>query len=115
GRTVTDQADAPPLKSSPAPALPIAGGAMALVTGLISWGAAGPTLGLLIASLTFATLIAPPLAVAERYMRSKLLTVAAIVAGMAVAWLFAFVPSVGCPTSLAMLAVLATFVFAITG
>jgi hypothetical protein len=98
-------------RSSLAPT--VAAGALALITTLIAWAFAGATLGLVIATLTFITVIIAPLTGAAP--RSALPTAASAVLTTATVWIFGFGSPIGLATTFKMLLVLATFAFAVSG
>lgn len=94
----------------------LAAGLIALLTSIASWVTTGATLGLPIASLTFATLILPPLiAIPRHFLQSRLPTLAAVTAAIGIVWLFAFFKTIGVVATLEMLLVLAAYLFALGG
>jgi hypothetical protein len=94
----------------------LAAGSIALLTSGVSWIATGATLGLPIASLTFASLILPPVIVIPRQSaRGKMLTITAVCAAIGITWIFALISSAGMIPTLEMLLVLAAYLFALGG
>jgi hypothetical protein len=89
----------------------LAAAGLALITSIISWTSCGPSLGLVIATLTLATLIVAPLAAASS---ARFVMIGTIVAIGAI-WIVAFTGTLGLITALKMLLVLASYLFAVTG
>ena len=104
---------APTAQRSPFTAT-VAAGTLALLTSILAWVFAGATLGLVIATLTFATLIVAPLTGAIT-ARSPLPIAASAILGIAIIWILAFGHPIGLITTLKMLLVLATYVLAVSG
>lgn len=71
--------------------------ALALLAGIACYLAGGPTLGLFFGPILFASILAPPLVLAERDLIGRLFVAGAIIDGIAVVWLAAVIFS---PTTL---------------
>jgi hypothetical protein len=94
----------------------LAAGSIALLASVISWITTDATLGLPIASLSFATLIlSPSIAIPRQSPLSRLLTLAAVTAAVGIVWLIAFFNTTGVVPTLQMILVLASYLFALGG